>query len=105
LRLGRWDECLAEITQALGLHRASGQRNDALLLCLLARLEAGMGRQAECRRHADEALDLARRLGAAHPELWARAALGLAALGAGRAEEAAGQYGQVTLLAEPVAHA
>jgi DNA-binding CsgD family transcriptional regulator len=81
----------AELTYAEGIHlaREAGQTAD-LAGCLagLAWLEARRGREAQCREHADEAIELCRPRQIALFRCWSLFALGELELGLGRPEAA-----------------
>jgi DNA-binding CsgD family transcriptional regulator len=93
---GRYAAALADAAEALDLARETGQANIARgLLGITAWLEAVQGHEQDCRARAGEALDetAARRL--LPPGSFARWALGLLELGAGRGEEAVAQLEQI----------
>ncbi|WP_324277995.1 hypothetical protein [Blastococcus brunescens] len=85
----RWD--LAEVNYTEGIHlaRETGSTTD-LAACLagLAWLEARQGREAACRAHAAEALDLCAPRHLATFQVWSLSALGALELGLGRPEAA-----------------
>jgi DNA-binding CsgD family transcriptional regulator len=88
-RMGRLDAAEAALTESVQLCR--DVPNPAQMthsLSLLARVDAQRGRDADCRAHAEEALQVADRLGLGSIEAFAHHALGLLALGAGRWEDA-----------------
>jgi ATP/maltotriose-dependent transcriptional regulator MalT len=88
-RTGHWTRAYAEATEAVELGRETGQVNFlGFALCALAQVEAGLGRGDACRRHTDEALEIAQRLGGETLLIYIGAARLLAALGEGAAEEA-----------------
>ncbi|MGH9105370.1 MAG: AAA family ATPase [Acidimicrobiales bacterium] len=100
-----WRAATATFHEVLGLSRETGQRTDlSAALSRLAWLEARMGREAECRAHAREALDLAAGLGLGLCEVWATAALGELelALGNSRAAVAAFERQEVVLRAHGI---
>jgi len=85
----RWVEAHAGFDEAIRLARETGQEVvRAAALARLAWLEARLGRDDSCRRHAEEALSLARERDARLCEIWALAALGELELVRGRLEEA-----------------
>jgi DNA-binding CsgD family transcriptional regulator len=90
-RAGSWREAYAEAAEGLALARES-RCAWASANCLeeLAWLEAAEGSEERCRAHAGEAREIA--TGAGFRSEGARLALGLLALGLGRAEEAVGVY-------------
>jgi ATP/maltotriose-dependent transcriptional regulator MalT len=87
-RTGLWTQAYANAAEAVTLARETEQPvAHAFALACLARVEAAVGRIADCRQHATEAFDLAEG-GAGSVVVYAAAALGLLELGAGRVEEA-----------------
>jgi DNA-binding CsgD family transcriptional regulator len=90
---GRYAEARATLDEAVRLARETGQRT---ILCeAVARtawLDARCGRADASRRHAAEALDLARAVGAHVFEIWSLAALGELALVEGDAHEALARF-------------
>ena len=96
-RTGSWARAYADANEAVVLARETEQPVAlSFALAGLARIEAAQGREADCRFHATEALDL----GSAGAEVgavvvYAAAALGLLELGLGRIQEAIGQLGRV----------
>ncbi|MEP6667156.1 MAG: helix-turn-helix transcriptional regulator, partial [Nocardioidaceae bacterium] len=88
-RTGEWAAASAAGHEAVTLARQLRQPGDLLpsLVCL-AELEAGQGRESECRDHAREALEIAGERGFRAMVTVARHALGLLALGLGRPAEA-----------------
>jgi DNA-binding CsgD family transcriptional regulator len=92
----RFASARASASEGLDLAREAGQRNIACSLhSVTAWIEAAQGREAACRAHASDALNeaLDRRL--VPQASFARWALGLLELGAGRAEEALAQLEQI----------
>ncbi|MGH2947717.1 MAG: LuxR C-terminal-related transcriptional regulator, partial [Solirubrobacteraceae bacterium] len=88
-RGGRWAAALAAGDEAVRLSEETGQLNDiAYALSILARVEAALGREAECRAHIARSLSLIERLGADVVRTYVGAVEGLLELGLGRAEEA-----------------
>jgi DNA-binding CsgD family transcriptional regulator len=78
-----------EYDEALRLARETGQDTEtAAALAGIASMEARLGREAECRAHATEALALCDRLGVGLYGLWAVRALGELELALGRAAAA-----------------
>ncbi len=102
-RSGRWAECLAETSQLLSLHEATGRLHVRMCVAaVLARIAAGLGHDGDCQRYAGEAIVDATQVGIAYIEAWAYGALGLLDLGAGRHGAAAAHFDQVTRLAGDV---
>ncbi len=95
----RWD--VAELTYTEGIHlaREAGQAAD-LAACLagLAWLEARQGREAACRRHADEATLLCAPRNLALFQCWTLFAVGELELGRGRSEVALGHLERLDAL-------
>lgn len=103
-RLGRWAESLAEMTHLLSLQEATSRRQ--LRLCataVVSRIEAGLGLDEDCRRHARETIELASSLGIDQLTAWAFSALGLLDLAWGRHADAAGSFDRVAALIGHVA--
>jgi len=96
-RTGSWARAYADANEAVVLARETGQPVAlSFALAGLARIEAAQGREADCRLHATEALDLGSAgAGVGSVVVYAAAALGLLELGLGRIEEAIGQLGRV----------
>jgi DNA-binding CsgD family transcriptional regulator len=87
-RTGGWARAYANASEAVTLGRETEQPVSlAFALACLARVEAAQGRDADCRAHTTEALDLAEG-GAGSVVVYAAAALGLLELGSGRVDEA-----------------
>jgi DNA-binding CsgD family transcriptional regulator/tetratricopeptide (TPR) repeat protein len=85
----RWVEAQAGFDEAIRLARETGQDVvRAAALARLAWLEARLGKDEACVRHAEEALSLARERDARLCEIWALAALGELELVRGRLDEA-----------------
>ncbi len=85
----RWSRADAEYQESIALARELGQSLDlALALAGLAWLEARTGRDAQCRRHALESMQLCAERGIVIGSIWAGLALGQLELGAGRATDA-----------------
>jgi DNA-binding CsgD family transcriptional regulator len=89
LDTGRWRVAAAELAEAVQLAEETGNSADhGLALGTLAWLEAAQGHVDACRTHADDALELAGRLGGGSRLDRAAAALGLLEFGCGRTERA-----------------
>ncbi|HET6950369.1 MAG TPA: LuxR family transcriptional regulator [Acidimicrobiales bacterium] len=89
-RVGWWAEAAAEMSQLISLQRAVGLGHLVpLSYAELARIEAGLGQEEECRSHAAQAVDAAWHLGIGQIGVYAVTAIGLLELGAGRFREAA----------------
>lgn len=89
-RTGAWDRALGDAAEAVRLARETA--NHGLLAhaaATLAKVEAGRGSRDDARRHAAESLAIAGAAGAEAIAVHGHFALGLAALTAGRLEEAA----------------
>lgn len=83
-RLGRFDDALAEASEAAELAAATGQAGArGFALGVLAHVEAVLGRDDDCVRHADECLDGIERSEADVLRIYSSAAKGLLALGRG----------------------
>ncbi len=88
-RLGDWPAAHAAAGEALrGARRAAARREILCGLTRLAVIEAGMGRAADCRAHAAEAMRLAAGAADSPMEALAGEALGLLELGLGRLDAA-----------------
>ena len=90
-RRSQWSVALADATESASLAAAFGQAQArGLALTCQARLEACLGREADCRVSAAEAADIGRRLGGEGSPIsaWGSPALGLLELGRGRPDEA-----------------
>jgi DNA-binding CsgD family transcriptional regulator len=98
-RTGDWIRAYADGAESLRLARDTGQLGFHSL-AFLARIEAARGLEADCRVHALEALDQARRLGIGATQTYARWALGLLALGLGHMSDATAELEQVAGLVE-----
>jgi DNA-binding CsgD family transcriptional regulator len=86
----QWERAEADYNEAVDLARELGQTTElALALAGLAWLEARLGREATCRRHVHEALDLCIPHDVMLGSAWAQFALGELELGLGRVEQAA----------------
>ena len=89
----QWPAAEASYGEAIRLSSETGQRTEhAAALAGLAWLTARQGREAACRRHANEARALCAELGAGLYGVWAVQALGDLELGLGRPEEAIERY-------------
>ena len=85
LRRGAWADARVRTSAALRLADASGQRmQKALPMTVVARLDAAMGLEAECRATVDELFSLAAHSGMGPMRVYGLAALGLLELGLGR---------------------
>lgn len=95
LRTGRWSEAYGLIRTTIDDPDWGVPGERAWAHAVHARVCASLGREDECRAAAATALELAFPSGFAVAEVWARSALGLLELGAGRAEAALVQLDQV----------
>lgn len=87
----QWSRATVEYDEAVRLAHETGQRTElGAALAGWAWLEARQGREADCREHAAEALELCAELGTHLFEIWAIRALGELELGLGRASAAIG---------------
>jgi DNA-binding CsgD family transcriptional regulator len=85
-RRGRWSVALADATESASLAAAFEQVHArGLALACQARIEACLGREADCRTTAEEAAGIGRRLGGEDSPIsaWGSPALGLLELGRG----------------------
>jgi ATP/maltotriose-dependent transcriptional regulator MalT len=98
-RTGDWIPAYADAAESLRLARETGQLVFHSL-AFLARVEAARGLEADCRAHAEEALEHAERDGVGAATTYARWALGLLALGLGRMSEAIEQLEEVARLVD-----
>ena len=90
-RRSQWSVALADATESASLAAAFGQAHArGMALTCQARLEACLGREADCRASAAEAAEIGRRLGGEGSPIsaWGSPALGLLELGRGRPDEA-----------------
>jgi DNA-binding CsgD family transcriptional regulator len=88
-RDGRWAQAYAAGAEAVRLAEETGQINDAgYAMAVLARVEAALGREADCRAHLAGALAIVDRLGAEIVRGYIGSTAGLLELGLGRSEEA-----------------
>ncbi|MFF8641414.1 helix-turn-helix transcriptional regulator [Streptomyces sp. NPDC015345] len=86
---GRWSPSLAHADEAVRLAEATGRLIEVPRgLAALARTEAALNREADCRRHAAQAMEWAAATELPMDAARARGALGLLELGLGRFEEA-----------------
>jgi DNA-binding CsgD family transcriptional regulator len=84
-RVGRWAAAYAAGTEAVELAEQTGQPNDqGYTLCVLARVEAGLGRERHCRAHLARANHLIDQCGTEILRDHVAAALGFLELGHGR---------------------
>jgi DNA-binding CsgD family transcriptional regulator len=89
-RSGRWAHAYAAGTEAVRLAEETGQLNDkGYSLAVLARVEAALGHEKECRAHMAGSLEIVDLLGAEIVRGYVASTLGLLELGHGRSEEAA----------------
>ena len=87
----QWSRATVEYDEAVRLAHETGQRTElGAALAGWAWLEARQGREADCREHAAEALELCAELGTHLFEIWEIRALGELELGLGRASAAIG---------------
>jgi DNA-binding CsgD family transcriptional regulator/antitoxin (DNA-binding transcriptional repressor) of toxin-antitoxin stability system len=95
----RWDVAEANYTEGIHLARETGSTSD-LAACLagLAWLEARQGREAGCRAHAAEALELCAPRHLATFQVWSLSALGDLELGLGRPDAALEQFQRLDAL-------
>ncbi|WP_262403708.1 helix-turn-helix domain-containing protein [Actinomadura sp. CNU-125] len=100
---GRHPDALATASEALGLARATGQRQwVGQFGSVLAYLDAARGREADCRRNAEDGLAGGAVGGISPGAPWAHWSLGLLDLGLGRAEAALARFERLTR--EPMRH-
>lgn len=89
LRRGDWSLARARASEALRLAAETGQSlQRAIPICVLARIEAAMGLEKECRASVQQMLELALPAGGRSMAAFGEAALGLLELGLGRAARA-----------------
>lgn len=94
-RTGAWPHAYANASEAARLAEETEQPAAlAFALAVLARIEAALGREDECRAHVARAVDLAA-FGVGAVVVFAGAAAGLLELGIGRGEEAIGHLDSV----------
>jgi DNA-binding CsgD family transcriptional regulator len=101
LRRGDWTQARARTGTALRVADATGQVvHRSLSLTVLARLDAAMGLQAECRAAVDELHGFAETAGMRPMRAYGRAALGLLELGLGQMERAVVHLDETARLCE-----
>jgi tetratricopeptide (TPR) repeat protein len=89
LRTDRWSSAYANASEGLQLARDTGQVNQSgFNLVCLARVEAALGLEYECRRHVAAAEEIERRFGGQTLRLYAASVLGFLELSLGRPREA-----------------
>jgi DNA-binding CsgD family transcriptional regulator len=89
VRCGRMAPALAAATESVQIAAETGQAVDSsIALVALARVEALLGLESECRGHVAAALDVARRVGMTAIENYAASVLGLLELSLGHPERA-----------------
>ena len=99
-RTGRWAESLAQMSHLQSLREATSQiQFQASASAVLTRIEAGLGHEDACRRHARETIETSTAVANHHLTAWALSGLGLLELGAERHAEAADRFDEVTALA------
>lgn len=92
-RCGWWGDALAEMSQLISMQQAVGLGHLVpLSYAVQARVEAGLGLEADCLAHAEEAVAAGFGLGIAQIAVWAITGQGLMHLGAGRWDEAAATF-------------
>jgi DNA-binding NarL/FixJ family response regulator len=90
-RTGRWWHAYAHADEALRIiEETSGPRGWSL--AILAQVEAGQGRAAECIAHASESVETSTKASDRAQRVWARGALGLLQQGLGKPQEALVQF-------------
>jgi DNA-binding CsgD family transcriptional regulator len=95
-RDGRWAHAYAAGAEAVRLADETGQINDiGYSFAVLARLEAALGRDHECRSHLAAALEIVDLLGAEIVRGYVGSTVGLLELGYGRSEAAVAALEQV----------
>jgi DNA-binding CsgD family transcriptional regulator/tetratricopeptide (TPR) repeat protein len=88
-RTGRWISAYGAALEAVEIASEADELSFAsMALAGAARIEAATGRRESCAAHAAEAERIARTVGARSASMIASSALGLAALGEGRSEDA-----------------
>lgn len=88
-RVGRWVSALAGAYEAMALFEETGQQTElAFVASTMARVEAALGREADCRRHVGEGIAADAARGLLLTSAYAGAALGLLELGRGDPEAA-----------------
>ena len=102
-RTGHWISAYGAVLEAIEIASEADELSFAsMALAGAARIEAATGRRESCVTHAVEAERIARKVGARSASMIASSALGLAALGEGRSEDA---IGHLMPIAEQVAGA
>jgi DNA-binding CsgD family transcriptional regulator len=102
-RAGRWDQAVAEATEAVRLARETSQQSVLSFdLVCLARVNAARGSQQACRDEIFEALQLADHYGIGSVKVYAASILGLLELGLGHLAEAIAQLEHVAELLAPM---
>ena len=101
-RTGDWGSALAAGAEAADLARETGQTSDeGYALGMLARVEAAMGREEECRAHVARSLELVAAGGAEIARAFVSSVRGFLALGLGDSEGAIAELeGLAAFLAE-----
>ncbi len=98
---GRTAAAEADFHESVRHARETGQRTElGASLAGLARVEARLGKAAECIEHATEAVEICVKLGLGTHNLWALAARGELELGRGDAAAAAGHFEEQQSLLE-----
>ncbi|MGH3875912.1 MAG: helix-turn-helix transcriptional regulator [Actinophytocola sp.] len=99
-REGAWSAALSTAGEATRLADETGWRTELPnSMVALATVEAGLGREADCREHAARAVEIAAGTGARIVEVRADIALALLELGSGRPEVAAHHLARVAAFA------
>jgi DNA-binding CsgD family transcriptional regulator/tetratricopeptide (TPR) repeat protein len=89
-RTGRWISAYGAALEAIEIATEADELSFAgMALATAARIEAATGRRESCAAHVAEAQRIARTIGVGTASVLASSALGLAALGEGRSEDAA----------------
>ncbi len=100
-RVGRWISAYGAALEAIEIADEADELSFAgMALATAARIEAATGRREQCTAHAAEAQRIAQAVGVTPASAIASSALGLAALGEGRSEDA---IRHLTVVAEQVA--
>lgn len=100
-RTGDWNAAEAAARESVRLSEETRQENLlSFAFVTLARVEAGRGREDDCRGHAERALELAERLNAGSIVHYAWTALGLLELGTGDVEAAASRLSRLSDLVQ-----
>ena len=99
-RMGRWPESLAQMSHLQSMQQATSQMQfRAAASAVMTRIEAGLGHEEACRRHAQETLEASVPIASHQLSAWALSGLGLLELGAERWAAAAAHFDEVTSLA------